>query len=150
MPFDCLVYHWWFYTQFHTQLGIPTSTTSPLPATCVWRRGSESNKNSSFFQNSLLVNYRPTTRGVPPHNCRTPIESGIFECVSRTRHYRSNTNQLLTNYPFTTGSLALSLALFLPLFCSFRQGEGRFAACEYDFYNSLGYSAVKCPMEQSN
>jgi hypothetical protein len=72
-----------------------------------WRRGLESNESSGLFQNSLLAYYRPTTRGVPPHNCRTPIESGIFECVSRTRHYGSNTNQLLTNYPFTTGSLAL-------------------------------------------
>ena len=52
----------------------------------------------------LLRYYHPATRGVQPHNCRTPIESGIFECVSITRHYACNTNQVLTNYsaaPFT-------------------------------------------------
>jgi hypothetical protein len=73
--------------------------------------GRNRTKIAVFFQNSLLVYYRPTTRGVPPHNCRTPIELDVFECVSRTRHYGSNTNQLLTKYPFTTGSLAFSLAL---------------------------------------
>jgi hypothetical protein len=54
---------------------------------CKWRRGSESNRDREFLKNSLLNYYHSTTRGVQPHNCRTPIESGIFECVSTTRHY---------------------------------------------------------------
>jgi hypothetical protein len=51
--------------------------------------------------------------------------------MSSTRHYPPKTSQLLTNYSFTTRSLALSLALFLPLFCPFRQGEGRFATLAF-------------------
>jgi hypothetical protein len=58
----------------------------------------------------LLRYYHPATRGVPPHNCQTPIESGVFACVSSTRHYSPNTNPLLTKYSFTTRLLALSLA----------------------------------------
>jgi hypothetical protein len=33
-----------------------------------WRRGSESNEVRGFFQNPLLRNYHPTTRGEQPHN----------------------------------------------------------------------------------
>jgi len=36
--------------------------------------------------------------------------------LSSTSDYAPNTNQLLTNYSFRTRSLALSLALFRPLF----------------------------------
>ena len=51
------------------------------------RRGSESNGNLRFSQNPVLDYYHSTTRGVQPHNCRTPIESGILERVSITRQY---------------------------------------------------------------
>jgi hypothetical protein len=76
-----------------------------------WRRGSELDRISGFCQNPQLRNYHPTTRGEQPHNQRTPIESGISECLSTTRQYAPNTNPLLTNYSFITHSLALSLAL---------------------------------------
>src|SRR6185503_14496595 len=73
-----------------------------------WRRRSELNRNSGFFRNQLLRYYHPATRGVHPHNYRTPIESAIFECVSITRHNKCNTNQLIAAYSATTRSLALS------------------------------------------
>jgi len=78
-----------------------------------WRRGSESNKNSGFFQSALFADYRPTTKGALPHNRRTPVESRTFLFVSSTSHYRPKNRELLTNYSFTTSSLALSLALKL-------------------------------------
>ena len=62
-------------------------------------------------QFQLLHYYHPATRGVHPHNYRTPIESGVFAHLSSTRHYALKTNQLPTKYSFTTRSLALSLAL---------------------------------------
>ncbi len=43
-----------------------------------WRRGSEWDKNSRFFQNPLLCHYHHTTKDEPLYNLRTPIESGIF------------------------------------------------------------------------
>src|SRR6266487_575764 len=76
-----------------------------------WRRRSESNRKIGFFQNPLLCYYHPATRGVHPHNYRTPIESGVFAHLSSTRHYAPKTNHLPTKYSFTTRSLALSLAL---------------------------------------
>jgi len=61
--------------------------------------------------------------------------------LSSTRHYAPNTNQLLTNYSFTTRSLALSLALFLPIFrvafSLFYQGEGRFETLAFGFAERL-------------
>src|SRR5437660_5388128 len=78
-----------------------------------WCRWSESKRNLRFSQNPVPDYYHSTTRGAQPHNCRTPIESGFFKCVSMTRHYASNTNQVLTNYSSTNRLLALSLALQL-------------------------------------
>src|SRR6266487_2127565 len=69
-----------------------------------WCRWSDSNRNLRFSQNPVLDYYHSTSRGVQPHNCRTPIESGFFKCVSITRQYACNTNQihqLLSRYPFT-------------------------------------------------
>lgn len=75
------------------------------------RRESESGGNLKFSQNPVLDYYHSTTRGVQPHNLRTPTESGIFDCVSTTRHYTCITKQVLANYSGTTRLLALSLAL---------------------------------------
>src|SRR5216117_2517259 len=75
-----------------------------------WCRWSDSDGNLRFSRNPVLDYYHSTTRGVPPHNCRTPIESGFFKCVSITRQYACNTNQLLTNYSAIAQLLALSLA----------------------------------------
>ena len=91
-----------------------TPTTLWLPShysVITWRRRSESNRSIDLLNNPLLRYYCPATRGVQPHNLRTPIESGISERVSITRHYACNANQVLTNHSFNTRLLALPLAL---------------------------------------
>jgi|SRR5712671_6575738 len=43
-----------------------------------WCRWSDSKRNLRFSQNPVLDYYHSTIRSVQPHNCRTPIESGIL------------------------------------------------------------------------
>src|SRR5436309_3260560 len=69
----------------------------------------------------LLRYYHPATRGVHPHNYRTPIESGVFAHLTSTRHNACNTNQVLTKSSATTRSLALSLALRLAIVTPLQQ-----------------------------
>jgi hypothetical protein len=76
------VLHYNFLTVLLTVLAVPKKQISsdtdithsvkmeklPQHSICNLRRGSESNRSGEIFKILLLRNYRPTTRGVQPHN----------------------------------------------------------------------------------